>query len=149
MEDVIDGILVKYPLNSKENLIPILQEIQKEQGYLSGDSLLFVSKHLNVPINQIFGVATFYDQFHFQKKGSFHIQVCEGTTCHVNQSSALLSEIEKTLKIKAGQTTRDGKFSIEVVSCLGACSQSPVMCINGNYYSQLSKDSLTKILTSF
>ena len=148
MKDVIDGILVKFPLNNKENLITILQEIQKELGYLPGDSFPFVSKHLSVPINQIFGVATFYDQFHFWKKGNFHLKVCQGTSCHVNLSSGLLTEVEKNLKIKAGQTSRDGKFSLEVVPCLGACSKSPVMSINGKYYSQLTKENLHKILTS-
>ena len=148
MEDVIDAILLRYPLNKKENLILILQELQKELGYLSNESLAFVSKHLKVPMNQIYGVATFYDQFKFQKHGEFHIRVCEGTACHIEQSSALLRQVEKILNIKAGQTRRDGKFSIEVVSCLGACSKSPVMSVNGNFYSQLNKENLQKILTS-
>ena len=148
MEEVIDGILGKYPLNNKENLILILQEVQKEIGHLSSDSLLYVSKHLNLPLNRIYGVATFYDQFHFQKRGLFHIRVCEGTACHIYRSASLLNQIEKLLKIKAGQTTRDGKFSIELVSCLGACAKSPVMNINGNLYSEITKENLTKTLSS-
>lgn len=148
MEKVIAGILEKYPVNTRENLIRILQEIQHEVGHLTNDSLQFVSRHLNLPLNRIYGVATFYDQFHFINKGKFQIKICEGTACHIDQSSTILEQIEKYLKIKAGQTTRDGKFSIELVSCLGACSQSPVISINGKLYSGLTKESLIKILTS-
>jgi len=148
MEEVIDGILLKYAPNNKENLLLILQEIQKEVGHLSGESLSVVSKHLNLPLNRIYGVATFYDQFHFQKRGTFHIKVCEGTACYLDQSALLLSHIEKHLKIAAGQTTRDGKFSIELVSCLGACGKGPAISINGKLYSQLTKESITGILSS-
>ena len=148
MEEVIDGILGKYAPNNKENLLLILQEIQKEVGHLSGESLSVVSKHLNLPLNRIYGVATFYDQFHFQKRGTFHIKVCEGTACYLDQSALLRSNIEKHLKITAGQTTRDGKFSIELVSCLGACGKGPAISINGNLYAQLTKESITRILSS-
>jgi NADH-quinone oxidoreductase E subunit len=148
MEKVICRVLSKYPVNARENLLPILQEIQKACGHLSDQSLEMVGKHLNLPSNKLYGVATFYDEFRFVKQGEKHIKVCQGTSCHVEQSAAILSRIESVLKIKTGQTRKDGKFSIELVSCLGACSKAPVISINGSYYSGLTTEKLDKLLAS-
>jgi NADH-quinone oxidoreductase subunit E len=149
MEHGIEDILIRYPVNKKENLIPMLQEIQRVKGYLPGDCLSAVSEHLGIPLNKIYGVATFFDQFHFQKRGLNHILICEGTACHLNQSFALLREVEQVLKITAGQTTRDGKFSLEKVACLGTCANSPALSINGTFYAGLTKEKLQRILATF
>jgi NADH-quinone oxidoreductase E subunit len=146
MEEHIEIILRKYPQGKKEFLIPLLQEIQHETGHLSDQSIGEVSKYTNIPLNKIYGVASFYDQFRFVKKGRYHIQVCKGTACHVYRSTMLLTEVEKILQLKAGQTTRDGSFSLEIVSCLGACANAPVIAINGNAHGNLTLEELQKIL---
>jgi NADH-quinone oxidoreductase subunit E len=147
MEEAIERILRKYSSGKRENLLPLLQEIQHEEGHLSDYSIQEVSRYMNIPLNKIYGVATFYDQFRFGKKGQFHIQICHGTTCHIYRSMRFQSEIEKILQVKAGHTTKDGKFSLEVVNCLGACSKAPVMLINGKAHNNLTIEQLQKILS--
>ncbi len=147
MEETIKKILQKYPAGKKDNLIPLLQDIQHETGHLSDSILHEVSLYMNIPPNKIYGVASFYDQFRFVKKGRFHIQICHGTTCHIYRSSSFRAGIEKILQVRAGETTEDGKFSLEVVNCLGACSKAPVMNINGTSFGNLTLDRLQKILS--
>ena len=142
-------IISKYPSSGHENLIPILQDIQQQEGYLSEDSIIEVGQHLNLPTSKIFGVATFYNQFRFHPVGKYHIQICRGTACHVLGSSNVLEELEKNLKIKPGQTTKDGLFSIEVVACIGACGLAPVLAINGNFHAKVTKESLVQIIESY
>lgn len=148
MEEIVTGILNKYPKNSRENLIPVLQEIQNEAGYISNEILVLVGRYLQIPLNQVYGVATFYDEFRFLRKGTYHIKVCDGTACHISQPSGLLSEIEKIIFLKPGQTSRDGKFSLEVVSCLGACSKAAVLSINDTFYSNITPEYLQRLLTA-
>jgi NADH:ubiquinone oxidoreductase subunit E len=96
----------------QDSLIPMLQEIQNKHGFLSEESVARVGKELGIPTSKIYGVATFYNQFRFEPKGKYHIQVCRGTACHVLGSATVLNQIEKKLKVKSGQTTRDRQFSI-------------------------------------
>ena len=145
----IKSIFSKYPDAGRDNLIPILQDVQDNEGYLSKESIVEVSSFLNIPSSKIFGVATFYNQFRFQPNGKFHIQVCRGTACHVLGSATVLNEIEKLLKVKAGNTTRDGLFSIEVVACIGACGLAPVVSINGEFYAKVTSASLAEIIESY
>jgi NADH-quinone oxidoreductase subunit E len=147
MEETIERILRKYLAERKDSLIPLLQDIQREEGHLSDNSILEVSRYMNIPLNKIYGVASFYDQFRFGKKGRYHIQICHGTTCHICRSCTFQIEIEKILQVKAGKTTKDGKFSLEVVNCLGACSESPVMLLNGTAHGNLTIERLQKILS--
>ena len=147
MEETLEKILRKYPSAKKDCLIPLLQDIQRESGHLSDASILEVSRYMNIPLNKIYGVATFYDQFRFGKKGMFHVQICRGTACHISHSSTFQAEIEKLLQVKAGQTTKDGKYSLEVVNCLGACGNAPLMVVNGTAYGNLTINSLQKILS--
>ncbi|MCX6240579.1 MAG: NAD(P)H-dependent oxidoreductase subunit E [Bacteroidetes bacterium] len=144
----MDHIFEKYILKKPENLIPLLQEIQKENGYLTDEIIERVSAHLNIPTNKIYGVATFYDQFRFKQKGKYHIQVCRGTSCYLCSSTSYLKEIEKLLKVKAGSLSRDKKFSFETVSCMGGCSQSPVIRINDKTYHHLSLAELHTLIRS-
>ncbi|HBS85297.1 MAG: NADH dehydrogenase [Bacteroidetes bacterium GWF2_38_335] len=145
----LNEIVKNYPGKTRDNLIPLLQEIQNNQGYLSKESIVEVGKYLNLPTSKIFGVATFYNQFRFQPLGKFHIQVCRGTACHVLGSATVLQELEKHLHIKAGQTTRDGFFSIEVVACIGACGLAPVICVNGNFHAGVTATSIKEIIEKY
>lgn len=145
----IKNILVNYPEAGRDNLIPILQDIQTMDGHLSKESIVEVGSYLDIPSSKIFGVATFYNQFRFQPNGKYHIQVCRGTACHVLGSATVLQEIEKQLKAKAGDTTRDGLFSIEVVACIGACGLAPVISINGEFFAKVTAASLADIIETF
>ncbi len=145
----INQIFNKYPEAGRDNLIPILQDIQSVEGHLSKESIVQVGTFLDIPASKIFGVATFYNQFRFQPNGKYHVQVCRGTACHVLGSATVLQEIEKQLKVKAGDTTRDGLFSIEVVACIGACGLAPVIAINGEFYAKVNAASLAEIIESY
>ena len=145
----IDQILQEFEGAKVDSLIPILQNIQDADGFLSENAIVKVGKTLNIATSKIYGVATFYNQFRFQPNGKYHIMVCRGTACHVLGSSTVLKELEKTLKIKAGQTTRDKLFSIEVVACIGACGLAPVININGEFFAKVTVDSLNEIIENF
>ncbi len=146
METNIHNILSNYSEGSKENLIPILQDIQQDEGFLSLDSVVEVGKYLSMPTSKIFGVATFYNQFRFEPLGKYHIQVCRGTACHVLGSDTVIGEIEKNIGVKSGKTTKDGLFSLEVVYCIGACGLAPVISINGNFHTKVTSKSIKEIL---
>ena len=142
-------IINKYGEAGRDSLIPILQEIQDNEGWLSEKSLTEVGEHLELPVSKIYGVATFYNQFRFQPKGKYHIQICRGTACHVLGSSNVQSELEKILKIKTDETTKDGMFSLEVVACIGACGLAPVISINGKFYAKVTAESVKEIIESY
>jgi NADH-quinone oxidoreductase E subunit len=147
--DKITEVLQAYPDASRDNLIPILQDVQEAVGFLSEEAVQEVGAHLNLPASKIYGVATFYNQFRFEPKGRFHIQVCRGTACHVLKSATVLQKLEKLLKLKAGHTSRDGLFSIEVVACIGACGLAPVLCVNNEFHAKVTEESLPAILEEY
>ncbi len=149
MKSQVDEILKSHAGAKRDSLIPILQEIQEKEGYLSEEAIVKTGSHLNIPTSKIYGVATFYNQFRFEPMGRFHIQVCRGTACHVLGSSTVLDELEKHLKIKAGQSTRDGLFSIEVVACIGACGLAPVICVNGEFHAKVTGESIKEIIDNY
>jgi NADH-quinone oxidoreductase subunit E len=140
-------ILENYK-KSREYLIPILQDIQAQYGYLSKQSIWEVSDYLELPESKIYGVATFYNQFRLDPPGKYRIQVCRGTACHVKGSFNLLKTLKHDLGIDIGQTTRDGLFSMDTVACLGACSIAPVLTINGQFYGRLDKERIKTLLSS-
>ncbi|MBN1437139.1 MAG: NADH-quinone oxidoreductase subunit NuoE [Sedimentisphaerales bacterium] len=144
----IDTILQQYPNAQRDALIPILQKIQDQFSYLSRDAVVQVGQHLNLPVSKIYGVATFYNQFRFQPLGQYHIQVCRGTACHVKGSAAVLKSLKHELGIEAGQTTRDGLFSLEIVACIGACGLAPVISVNGEFYASLTPEKVKHIIVS-
>jgi len=111
MTTEVNQILNEYANCGSDSLIPILQKIQEEEGFLSRQAVIEVGKTLDIPASKIYGVATFYNQFRFEPLGKYHLQVCRGTACHVLGSATVLQELEKMLRIKAGQPTRDGLFS--------------------------------------
>jgi len=147
--EAVQEILTLFPNAGRDSLIPILQEVQEREGFLSEKAVVEVGRHLKLPTSKIYGVATFYNQFRFEKPGKFHIQVCRGTACHVLGSATVLEELEKQLKVKAGKTTKDGMFSIEVVACIGACGLAPVIAINGEFYAKVTAESLQNIIDDY
>lgn len=113
------------------SLIPALQDLQETCGYLAPEALEVLAKHLNISVNEIYGVATFYTQFRFTKPARHKIQVCQGTACHVRGGHMILEEFEQRLEIKAGEGTKDGQVDLERVACLGCCALAPVITVNG------------------
>jgi NADH-quinone oxidoreductase subunit E len=141
----LQPILERYPRVEK-SLIMILQDIQEEYNYLPPDVLQEVAKQINVPKARVFGVATFYKAFSLKPRGKEIIKVCMGTACHVRGAPLIKDELERQLNIKAGQTTKDGRYSLELVNCVGACAMAPVAIVGDTYYPNLSPDKLKKII---
>ncbi len=143
----IDEIIQSYGAK-KSNLIAILQQIQEEYRYLPEEAMIYVGTKIEgLSPATVFGVATFYAQFSLEKKGKYEIKCCDGTACHVRGSMPVLNAIRAKLNLKADQlTTDDGLFSLETVSCLGACGLAPVMVVNGKVYPQMTSDAVKIIL---
>lgn len=148
MQPSIEPILERFPNKQREDLIPLLQKIQDEFGFLSEEIITRVGAYLSISVNKIYGVATFYDNFRFGPVGRYHIRLCHGTACHVAGSTTLLQELEKQLKLKSGETDKQGLFSLEVVSCVGACGLAPLIEINGEYFTGLTLPKLKDVLHS-
>ena len=146
MQASLDEIIQRYKAGSRESLLPLLQDIQIEFGYLNEEAILKVGQHIKLPSGKVYGIATFYDQFRFVPKGKFHIKVCRGTSCHMHDSSGILREVERVLNLKEGQTSRDGRFSLEAVSCMGACGSAPILNINGEFKTAISIPDIAQII---
>ena len=142
-------VLAGFPDARRDHLIPLLQAVQESEGYLSRESIIHIAEHLKLPASKVYGVATFYNQFRFQAQGRFHVQVCRGTACHVKGSANLFNAIKRALKVEAGQTTRDGLFSLEVVACIGACGLAPVITIAGEFHAAVAPEKVTGILNTY
>ncbi len=139
----LDEILQTYGYK-KSNLIAILQKVQEEYRYLPEDALIYIGTKIEgLSPATVFGVATFYAQFSLEPKGKYEIKVCDGTACHVRGSMPVLNAIRNKLQIQEGQlTSENGLFSLETVSCLGACGLAPVVVINGKVYPQMTSDAV-------
>lgn len=133
----------------KGGLIPVLHQIQNTYGYLPEDVLKLVSQELNIPMAEIFGVASFYSYFSLEPKGEHIIRVCLGTACYVKGAQALIDKISKELNVEVGKTTEDGKFTLEATRCLGACGLAPVMVIGEKVYGRLTPDDIPAILKEY
>ena len=131
------------------DLIPILQRIQEKLGYISKDAVRRVSRFLKISENQIYGVASFYSQFRFTEPGRNSIKVCMGTACHVRGGQILGEAVERELDISPGQTTKDKRFDLQRVACLGCCALAPVVQINDDIYSQMTVIRLKEILDKY
>jgi len=144
----IDTIIKRYN-NQQSGLVGILQDVQSEYTYLPEKALRHVAKSLKVPLSRTYSLVTFYSAFSLKPRGKYLIAVCMGTACHVRRSAKILQELERSLKIKAGQTTSDAKFSLEAVNCLGACALGPLMVINGEYYGNMTASKIGSILKKY
>ncbi|MBQ8637669.1 MAG: NAD(P)H-dependent oxidoreductase subunit E [Lachnospiraceae bacterium] len=143
---VVDEILSKYDPNPA-NLIPIMQEIQGVYKYLPREALEMVSVHLDLSISKIYGVATFYENFSLEAKGKYIIRCCDGTACHVRNSTQILKALREELGLEEKQhTTPDMLFTLETVSCLGACGLAPVMVINDDVYASVTVDKVKETI---
>ncbi len=143
------SIFEAYPRNDASLLIPLLQTVQSEFGYLPEDQIEKVAEHIGIPLSRVYGVATFYNQFRLKPLGKYVIKVCRGTACHVKGSLDILRILESELEIKAGDTTKDLLFSIETVACIGACSIAPVIVVNDEYFGGLTPKSIQKLIKQF
>lgn len=149
MNESIRKIVSEFRGEGRDKLIPVLQKVQNEVGYISKEAVVEIGSVLNLPASKIYGVATFYNQFRFEPKGRYHIMVCRGTACHVKGSADTLEAIERELGIKAGKTTKDGLFSIEVVACLGACGLAPLICVNDEFFANVTRERASEIIKSY
>ena len=130
-------------------LMPVLQKAQGIYGYLPYEVQKIISEELNVPIEEVYGVVTFYSQFSLYPKGKYRISVCLGTACYVKGSGDVLEKIKSILNIESGQCTADGKFSLDACRCVGACGLAPVMMINDDVYGRLTPDKVQEILDKY
>lgn len=144
----LDELLARYQ-GVKGALIPVLQEAQNTYGYLSREVLERIADKMDIPISQIYGVVTFYSQFHLNPRGKNIIRVCQGTACHVRGAKAILKAIEDNLKIAAGGTTPDLKYTLETVACIGACGLAPVMMVNDDTHGRLTPEIIPEILAKY
>lgn len=145
----IDKILGNFPQIKRNALIPLLQAVQEEFGYIPGEAIARIGDHLSLPSSKVYGLATFYNQFTFRPGGLYHITVCNGSACHLANAGEVLREITRLLEIGDGETTRDRLFSLEVQSCLGACGHSPVISINGTFYPGVTVKQVREIIKQY
>jgi NADH:ubiquinone oxidoreductase subunit E len=142
----LDIILKKYKSGKREELIPLLQEIQEYLGYLSEEAIVKVGSFLGLSTTKIYGLATFYDRFRFIPSGKIQIRICNGTSCFLNGSKSITDKIREETGILPGQTTRDGNFSYEIVSCMGGCHNGPVIDVNGEYHTHIKADQMPELI---
>jgi len=130
-------------------LIPVLQKVQGELGYLPEEAISEIANFLGLTRNEIYGVASFYAQFRFERQGEYMVKVCQGTACHVKGSHRILEEVQDELGITSGQTTEDSRFSLERVACVGCCALAPVMLVDSVVHAKMTVAEAKKILDSF
>jgi NADH-quinone oxidoreductase subunit E len=129
-------IFARHP-KAPSSLIMVLQDIQKEFNYLPAEALYRTAEELGVPLSKVFSASTFYNAFSLNKRGETIIRICAGTACHIRGAKQIMDQLEQLLKIKPGETTKDEKFTIEVVNCVGACAMAPVVIVNEKYHGQV------------
>ncbi len=144
----IDSIIQQYGARESA-ILGILQDIQAEEKYLPKEALEYVSQKMNIPLVQVFRIATFYNALSLKPRGKHKIDVCLGTACHVRGGGRILEKLERELGIPVGETTKDKKFTLESVRCLGCCSLGPVAVIDGKVFGRLGQDKVPSLLKEF
>ena len=144
LQQVIDELK-----NEPGALMPIMQRAQDIFGYLPEDVQNIIAKGLDIPVSDVYGVATFYAQFNLEPKGKYIISVCLGTACYVKGAQLVLDELEKVLGVKAGSTTADGLFTLNATRCLGACGLAPVIMVNDDVYGRLTPEQVAGIIEKY
>ena len=145
LDQSIASIIDKYGAKPMA-LIMVLQDVQRHYRYLPKEALKLVAKRMDLPIAQIYSVATFYRAFSLKPKGKNHVCVCTGTACHVRQAEVIVNRLESVLGIKAGETTKDMEFSLETVNCLGACALGPLVTANEVYHGNMTATKVERML---
>jgi NADH-quinone oxidoreductase subunit E len=130
----------------REELIPILQELHRRLGYLSEKAIIESARYLDISENEVFGVASFYAMFRFTPPGEHTLKMCLGTACHVQGGERILETLERELGVQPGETTKDRKYSLEVIACFGCCSLAPVMVVDNKVYGRMTTEKAKKIL---
>lgn len=149
MNKQILKVINKYE-GLKGSAIPILQEVQEIEGYISKDTIREITEHTGIPSAELYGIVTFYSMFRLKPQGRHIIRVCKGTACHVSGADNLASMLKTLLDLADGEsTTDDGRFTLLEVACLGCCSLAPVIMINEDTYGKLASDKLAKILDKY
>jgi NADH-quinone oxidoreductase subunit E len=138
--------IVKKHGGDKSSLIAVLQDIQEAFNYLPKQALTTAAKTMNMPLSRVYEAATFYTAFSLKPRGENVVRICKGTACHVRGASALQDKFERTLGIKPGEMTPDGKFSLETVNCVGACALGPIVVINTEYHGQMTMNKVDKLI---
>ena len=138
--------IVEEYKHDKSNLIQVLNGVQEYYGYIPKDVMIYISDEMNIPVAEIYGVVTFYSRFSLKPKGKYNICVCQGTACFVKGAERILDKVKQELGIEVGETTEDGKFSLEPTRCLGACGLAPVFTINGEVYGNATVEKVKKVL---
>ena len=144
----IEGIIDKYR-DQKKALIPLLQEIQEEFGYIPPESIESIAEALGLFPSQVQGVITFYAGFSLEPKGKYIVRVCRGTACHVKGGRSILRVVRKELELDEGETSQDYQFTLETVACLGTCFLAPTLMVNQETFGKLSPPKITSILTQY
>lgn len=147
-EEQLLEVIAKYK-GEKGSLMPIMQEAQGIYGYLPYQVQKIISDETGIPLEKIYGIATFYAQFSMSPKGNYQVSVCLGTACYVKGSGEILEKCEEVLGIKDGECTPDGVFSIETCRCVGACGLAPVMIVGGDVYGKITADDVPGILAKY
>jgi len=144
----IDSIIRQYG-GRESAILAILQDIQAEEKYLPKETLEYVSQRMQIPLGQVFRIATFYNALSLKPRGRHKIDVCLGTACHVRGGERILSKLERDLGVSVGETTKDKRFTLESVHCVGCCSLGPVAVIDGDVFGRLSQDKVPVLLKDF
>lgn len=147
MEEKLRGIFTHHH-RTRDALIPLLQDVQGEFGYLPPEAMAAAARHCRIEPVEVYGVATFYAQFKFSPLGKNIVMVCQGTACHVMGGARVLEEVEAQLGITPGQTTEDRMFTLERVACIGACALAPAMVVNKDTYGRMKAEKVTEILNA-
>jgi NADH-quinone oxidoreductase subunit E len=144
MAERLNAIFSSYE-RSADNLIPILQQVQEEFGYLPEEAMIGIAKAIGVPESRVYAVASFYAQFRFTPMGRNHVMICRGTACHVRGAQRILEEAERKLDIKEGETSEDLEYTLETVACIGCCGLAPTIVINEETHGRLTPKDIGKI----
>ena len=141
LEELLEQFIIE-----KGSLIGLLQDIHEEYGYLPEEYLRKASKSLNIPLSRFYSLVTFYSTFRLEPIGKHHVCACVGTACHVRGAPLIVDTIERELGIKAGETTADGEYTLDVVNCVGACALGPLVTVDGEFHGKMTQKSIKKLM---
>ncbi len=148
MQDSLSEVLNAHS-KERKNLIPVLQKVQGELGYLSEEAVSAVAQFLRLSSNEVYGVASFYAQFRFERQGEHAVKVCQGTACYVRGGRRIMDTVQQEIGIKAGETSEDYKFSLERVACFGSCALAPVMVVDKTVHGRMTTVKAREVLGKY